>query len=98
MSKKNKRPNWDEYFLEMVEFVGRRGTCDRGHAGAIIVKDKECSRPDMSVRRWGCLIAMKLDMKCIRLCKKTARNRAIASDRPRRTECHCQRRSLRCRH
>ena len=38
--KKDKRPNWDEYFLGMVEFVGRRGTCDRGHAGAIIVKDK----------------------------------------------------------
>ena len=24
----------------MVDFVGRRGTCDRGQAGAIIVKDK----------------------------------------------------------
>ena len=39
-AKVHKRPNWDEYFLEMVEFVGRRGTCDRGQAGAIIVKDK----------------------------------------------------------
>lgn len=38
--KTHKRPNWDEYFLEMVDFVGRRGTCDRGHAGAVIVKDK----------------------------------------------------------
>ena len=36
----HKRPNWDEYFLEMVDFVGRRGTCDRGQAGAIIVRDK----------------------------------------------------------
>lgn len=36
----HRRPNWDEYFLEMVNFVGRRGTCDRGQAGAIIVKDK----------------------------------------------------------
>lgn len=36
----HRRPNWDEYFLEMVDFVGRRGTCDRGQAGAIIVKDK----------------------------------------------------------
>lgn len=40
LPKANKRPNWDEYFLEMVDFVGRRGTCDRGQAGAIIVKDK----------------------------------------------------------
>lgn len=37
---KNSRPSWDEYFLGMVEYVGRRGTCDRGRAGAVIVKDK----------------------------------------------------------
>lgn len=37
---KYKRPSWDEYFLQMSELVGSRGTCDRGHAGAIIVKDK----------------------------------------------------------
>ena len=40
LNKVHKRPNWDEYFLEMVDFVGRRGTCDRGQAGAIVVKDK----------------------------------------------------------
>ncbi len=34
------RPSWDEYFLQMAELVGSRGTCDRGHAGAVIVKDK----------------------------------------------------------
>ena len=39
-AKVRRRPNWDEYFLEMVEFVGRRGTCDRGQAGAIVVKNK----------------------------------------------------------
>ena len=37
---KHKRPSWDEYFLQMAELVGSRGTCDRGHAGAVIVKDK----------------------------------------------------------
>jgi len=37
---KHKRPSWDEYFLEMVEMVGSRGTCDRGRSGAILVKDK----------------------------------------------------------
>ena len=37
---KSKRPSWDEYFLQMAELVGSRGTCDRGHAGTVIVKDK----------------------------------------------------------
>ncbi len=37
---KHKRPSWDEYFLHMAEFVGSRGTCDRGYAGTVIVKDK----------------------------------------------------------
>ena len=37
---KNKRPSWDEYFLQMAELVGSRGTCDRGRAGTVIVKDE----------------------------------------------------------
>lgn len=36
----HKRPSWDEYFLQMSTLVGSRGTCDRGHAGTVIVKDK----------------------------------------------------------
>jgi len=35
-----KRPNWDEYFMEIARVVGSRGTCDRGRAGAVIVKEK----------------------------------------------------------
>jgi dCMP deaminase len=34
------RPSWDQYFISMAELVGSRGTCDRGHAGTVIVKDK----------------------------------------------------------
>ncbi len=34
------RPSWDEYFIELTEVVGHRGTCDRGRCGAIAVKDK----------------------------------------------------------
>lgn len=34
------RPSWDEYFLNLVEMVGTRGTCDRGRSGCVIVKDK----------------------------------------------------------
>ena len=41
MAKKEyKRPSWDEYFLDMVKIVGKRGTCDRGRSGCVIVKDK----------------------------------------------------------
>jgi len=31
------RPNWDEYFLGLIEQIGKRATCDRGRSGAIIV-------------------------------------------------------------
>ena len=41
MKKKQKlRPSWDEYFSNMIELVGTRGTCDRGKSGCVIVKDK----------------------------------------------------------
>lgn len=32
-----RRPSWDEYFLGLLEGIGRRATCDRGRSGAIIV-------------------------------------------------------------
>ncbi|MFH0961306.1 MAG: cytidine/deoxycytidylate deaminase family protein [archaeon] len=35
-----KRLGWDEYFLAIAETVSRRGTCDRGTTGCVIVKDK----------------------------------------------------------
>jgi dCMP deaminase len=34
------RPSWDEFFIEMANLAGNRGTCDRGKAGSVIVKDK----------------------------------------------------------
>jgi dCMP deaminase len=38
-NKKSKyvRPTWDKYFLGLLEPLGKRGTCDRGRSGAIIV-------------------------------------------------------------
>ena len=36
---KNKRPDWDEYFLNIAQEVGKRSTCLRRRYGAIIVKD-----------------------------------------------------------
>ncbi|MCX6765542.1 MAG: cytidine/deoxycytidylate deaminase family protein [Candidatus Moranbacteria bacterium] len=47
LKKKNKkseekyiRPSWDEYFLDLVEAVGKRATCDRGRTSCIIVREK----------------------------------------------------------
>ena len=35
--KKCARPNWDEYFLGLIEPIAKRATCDRGRSGAVIV-------------------------------------------------------------
>jgi dCMP deaminase len=35
------RPDWDQYFLELVPVVGRRATCDRGRSGCVVVRDKQ---------------------------------------------------------
>lgn len=35
-----KRPTWDEYFMQMAELTAKRSTCLRRHVGAVIVKDK----------------------------------------------------------
>lgn len=37
---KYKRPSWDQYFLNLVEMVGTRSTCDRGKSGCVITKEK----------------------------------------------------------
>jgi len=36
----NRRPSWDEYFLEMASLVAKRSTCLRRSVGAVIVKEK----------------------------------------------------------
>jgi len=37
---KHIRPSWDEYFLSLLEPLGRRGTCDRGYSGSVIVSSE----------------------------------------------------------
>ncbi len=39
-TKKDARPTWDEYFMELVDTIGHRATCDRGRSGCVVVKDK----------------------------------------------------------
>lgn len=34
------RPSWDNYFLELVDQVATRATCDRGKSGCVVVRDK----------------------------------------------------------
>ena len=36
-----KRPSWDEYFMEVMEAISKRATCDRGRSGCVIAKDKQ---------------------------------------------------------
>lgn len=33
------RPSWDEYFMNLAELVGTRGTCDRGRSGCVVTKN-----------------------------------------------------------
>jgi dCMP deaminase len=40
MSKKIKRPDWTDYFMDITRLVARRSTCIRRQVGAIVVKDK----------------------------------------------------------
>lgn len=41
VGQKYDRPSWDEYFIEIMEAVSKRATCDRGRAAAVIVKSRQ---------------------------------------------------------
>ncbi|HVO65572.1 MAG TPA: cytidine/deoxycytidylate deaminase family protein [Syntrophales bacterium] len=40
VGKKNQRPTWDVYFMDIAELVSRRSTCLRRSVGAVLVKDR----------------------------------------------------------
>ena len=40
MPKKNARPSWDTYFMNITNLVAERSTCLRRAVGAVLVKDK----------------------------------------------------------
>ncbi|MDA3855266.1 MAG: cytidine/deoxycytidylate deaminase family protein [Candidatus Woesearchaeota archaeon] len=41
LKEKYQRPSWDDYFMEVMEAVAKRATCDRGRSGCVIAKDKQ---------------------------------------------------------
>lgn len=38
--KKNQRPTWDVYFMDIADLVSKRSTCLRRSVGAVLVKDR----------------------------------------------------------
>jgi len=40
MKEEEKRPSWDDYFLDIARLVARRSTCRRRSVGALLVIDK----------------------------------------------------------
>lgn len=36
-----RRPSWDDYFIEIMESISKRATCERGRSGCVIVKNKQ---------------------------------------------------------
>jgi dCMP deaminase len=38
--RKKRRPEWDEYFMDIADLVSKRSTCLRRSVGAVIVKDR----------------------------------------------------------
>lgn len=40
MSNDQKRPSWNEYFMNIAHEVAKRSTCERAQVGAVIVRNK----------------------------------------------------------
>lgn len=39
MSENHLRPNWDDYFIGIMEAISKRATCDRGRSGCVITRN-----------------------------------------------------------
>ncbi|MCX5854190.1 MAG: cytidine/deoxycytidylate deaminase family protein [Deltaproteobacteria bacterium] len=64
MDRKNDRPNWDEYFMDIAALVSKRSTCRRRGVGAVLVRDRRI----LSTGYNGAPSGMRhcLDIGCLR--------------------------------
>ena len=68
------RPSWDHYFMEIMDTVSKRATCDRGRSGCVIAKDHQ-----LLVSGYvGSPIGMKHCDEIGHLIKKTMHLRSVA--------------------
>jgi len=61
---REKRPSWDEYFIEAAHLVSKRSTCLRRKVGAVAVKDKRILATGYNGSPSG--LAHCLDIGCVR--------------------------------
>ena len=40
-TRKDPRPSWDDYFMEVAHAISKRATCDRGKSGCVIARDRQ---------------------------------------------------------
>jgi len=64
VDRKNDRPNWDEYFMDIAALVSKRSTCRRRGVGAVLVRDRRI----LSTGYNGAPSGMRhcLDIGCLR--------------------------------
>jgi dCMP deaminase len=64
VDRKNDRPNWDEYFMDIAALVSKRSTCLRRSVGAVLVRDRRI----LSTGYNGAPSGMRhcLDIGCLR--------------------------------
>jgi dCMP deaminase len=61
---RHRRPDWDEYFMEIAHVVARRSTCIRRQIGAVIVRDKRILTTGYNGAPMG--LAHCLEDECLR--------------------------------
>ena len=64
MNQKIDRPDWDEYFMDIVALVAKRSTCLRRSVGAILVRDRRILATGYNGAPTG--ISHCLDVGCLR--------------------------------
>ena len=62
--KSEKRPDWDEYFLDIADLVSRRASCLRRSVGAVLVKERRILATGYNGAPTG--LRHCLDLGCLR--------------------------------